>query len=400
MHQDLIAPAKAGASAVSFLPNTLRDINRWISPGEFVLDSSIARYRADALIKNGMPQEAEFLLTLLHREELDSETLLLSDNELIKTTSRWFQRARELTATLEQIRASTKKPTRGLAKKTLLLREAIIESFHERNPPFTVRQMYYQMVSKDQVPKTEAGYRQVQNQLLKMRRDGSIPYSWIADNTRWMRKPETFRTPLDILRHYQKFYRQDAWHRRPIRVEFWCESDAIASALYEVTEIYDVPLYPCKGYSSETFAYEAIEAAKETGKPTYAYYLGDFDPSGWDMSASLKEKLMDSGLVYFQRIGVNLSQIKAWNLPIHETKETDSRFKRFFETFPGIDDHGVRDCASVEIDAVPPDILRNLVQQAIAQHIDPAELAALDREEDAAKEAFNQMLNVYQEVAS
>ncbi len=65
--------------------------------------------------------------------------------------------------------------------------------------------------------------------------------------------------------------------------------------------------------------------------------------------------------IHFERIAVNVDQIKAWGLPTRPTKKTDTRGK----TFKG---------ASVEADAIPPADLRAIVEEAITQHIDKAVL--------------------------
>ena len=39
-----------------------------------------------------------------------------------------------------------------------------------------------------------AGYTKVQTDLVQMRRAGELPYDWLADNTRWQRKPRTFES--------------------------------------------------------------------------------------------------------------------------------------------------------------------------------------------------------------
>lgn len=120
--------------------------------------------------------------------------------------------------------ASTNK--RGLAKKTLELRESILEVFEEVDKPVTVRQMLYLMTSCGAVPKTEAqGYRPVQRQLVLMRRERLIPYHWIADNTRWMRKPNTYDGLGDFFDNAAEYYRQDLWHRSDSYVEVWLEKD-------------------------------------------------------------------------------------------------------------------------------------------------------------------------------
>ena len=56
----------------------------------------------------------------------------------------------------------------------------------------TVRQVFYQATVHNIVEKSEAGYAIVQTDLVQMRRAGSLPYDWLADSTRWMRKPRSF----------------------------------------------------------------------------------------------------------------------------------------------------------------------------------------------------------------
>ena len=56
----------------------------------------------------------------------------------------------------------------------------------------TVRQVFYQLEMSGVVKKTEAGYRQVQKQLLVMRREGLLGWKFITDGTRWQRKPRSY----------------------------------------------------------------------------------------------------------------------------------------------------------------------------------------------------------------
>jgi hypothetical protein len=52
---------------------------------------------------------------------------------------------------------------------------------------FTVRQLYYQAEVRGApgIDKTEGGYNKVQRQVLALRRTGRLPYTDIADLTRW-----------------------------------------------------------------------------------------------------------------------------------------------------------------------------------------------------------------------
>ena len=81
---------------------------------------------------------------------------------------------------------------------------------------------------------------------------------------------------------------------------------------------------------------------------------------------------------------MNPEQFEKWNLPSRPTKTTDTRCKRFFE------EHG-EGVESVELDALHPDTLRAMVREAIEKHIDPDQLAALSREESAARESLWQL---------
>ena len=285
-----------------------------------------------------------------------------------------------------QIGTSTKIPSgRGLSRKTFALRAAIMAAFEETDKPVTVRQMFYMLTVRGAVEKEESGYRKAQRQLVMLRREEEVPYNWIADNTRWMRKPTTYAGLGDFFDRAAAYYRQDLWVRSDVYVEVWCEKDALAGVLMPVTREYDVPLMVARGYSSETFAYNAAEAMRETGKPCYVYYVGDFDPSGWQMARSLEQKLAEFGApVVFERLAVNPDQIWAWDLPTRPSKVSDTRCKAFFAEFGD-------GTESVELDAIHPDLLRGLVRDAIERHIDHGQLDALKREGYSAREALQEL---------
>jgi hypothetical protein len=54
--------------------------------------------------------------------------------------------------------------------------------------------VFYQATVKGIVEKAESGYSKVQTDLVLMRKAGALPYDWLADNTRWQRKPRTFNS--------------------------------------------------------------------------------------------------------------------------------------------------------------------------------------------------------------
>jgi hypothetical protein len=104
-------------------------------------------------------------------------------------------------------------------------REALLAIIDD-GKPMTVRQVFYQATVRGIVEKEETGYKKVQVDLTKMRRDGSLPYDWLADNTRWQRKPDTFDSVEDAIKETARFYRKSLWRDADAYVEVWLEKDA------------------------------------------------------------------------------------------------------------------------------------------------------------------------------
>jgi len=95
-------------------------------------------------------------------------------------------------------------------------RRARLVALTEEKRPATVRQIFYAATVEGLVEKTEAGYAKVKTDLVLLRRSGAMPYHWLADNTRWQHKPETFKGLADALRETALFYRKALWVRTPI----------------------------------------------------------------------------------------------------------------------------------------------------------------------------------------
>lgn len=246
------------------------------------------------------------------------------------------------------------------------LHDAIIETVAGMRP-MTLRQLFYALTVQGVIEKEEREYAAVGVQLLKLRRAGRIPWSAIADNTRWVRKPETFRGPEHAIRATAAFYRRALWADADFRVEVWCEKDAIAGVIIDATDELDVPFYVARGFASETYAHAAAEAIVEDGRTCFVYEFGDHDPSGVAASAALKRKLIDfvgdRAEVHFVRAAVTPDQIRQWRLPTRPTKRVGNRHAKGFLG------------NSVELDAIPADLLRGLVREVIERHIDPHQLA-------------------------
>lgn len=244
--------------------------------------------------------------------------------------------------------------------------------------PCTVRQAFYQAEVAGIVEKSEAGYDKVQRALSDLRRTGRMPYGWIADNTRWQRKPRTYNGPEEAIAEVARFYRKDLWRDADSYVEIWLEKDALSGVIYPVTAEFDVPLMVARGYSSLTFLAEAASDIAALDVPAHIYHLGDFDPSGVNAAEKIEttlKELAPEAEIHFRRLGVFPWQISAWKLPTRPTKASDSRAKNFGHA------------ESVELDAIRPDTLRQLVRDAIECHLPQDQLDVL-KVAEASERAF------------
>jgi hypothetical protein len=246
-----------------------------------------------------------------------------------------------------------------------------------KNQPMTVRQVFYALTVAGAIDKTEAEYKGTVIRLLSsMRREKGLPYHWISDNTRSVRRPTTYTGLHDFIDRTARFYRRSVWAEESVYVEVWCEKDALAGVIVEETIPYDVPLMVSRGFSSDTYLQAAAEAISAEGKPAYIYHFGDHDPSGvWiakQTEAGLRRHAPDAE-IRFRRVAVTPEQISAWRLPSRPTKREGNTHARKFEG------------DSVELDAIPSLQLRALVRDCIEQHIDQARLAALREAERSEK---------------
>jgi len=248
--------------------------------------------------------------------------------------------------------------------------------------PMTVRQVYYQATVRGVVDKTEAGYTRVQTDLVLMRRAKTLPYDWLADNTRWQRKPNTFNSVQAALDETAKFYRKALWNDVNAYVEIWLEKDALAGVIMPVTSKYDVPLMVARGYASLSFLHSAAEFINELDRPVFIYHLGDFDPSGVNAGEKIEETLNEMAPeadITFERIAVTPAQIKRLNLPTRPTKTSDTRSKGFGDI-------------SVELDAIPPHELRGLVRSVIEDHLPPRQFSVLKAAEESERDIIAKMV--------
>jgi hypothetical protein len=256
------------------------------------------------------------------------------------------------------------------------IREAIVDIISEHSPQ-TVRQVFYALTVRGVIAKTEVEYKGTVVRLLnEMRWSRVISWDDISDASRWMHKPHSYAGVEDAILRTAQFYRRNLWADNDHYIEIWCEKEALAGVIAEITYEFDVPLMVSRGFSSSSYLRRAADKITDIDKPTFIYHFGDHDPSGLWISEQIERDLQrhlddigefDLDDFLFERVAVTPAQIAQWNLPTRPTK-TEAEGNRHAKNFDG---------DSVELDAIPVDQLHTLVKEVSYRHIDPEKLRIL-----------------------
>lgn len=232
----------------------------------------------------------------------------------------------------------------------------------------SVRQVYYQLVTKDLIPNNPKSYNRIKGYIADGRKAGLIDWDMIVDRTRGVAIPSHWDSPAEIVRSAASQFRIDKWEDQPRHVEVMVEKDALSGILGPVCRDLDVPFTANKGYSSDSAMYRAGKrlwrARALDQKEIFILYLGDHDPSGIDMDRDIFDRLnMYSGMdLKVKRLALLMSQIEGMNVPENPAKTSDSRYEGYVVQFG---------TSSWELDAVEPTELARLVTEAVEDLRDP-----------------------------
>jgi len=272
---------------------------------------------------------------------------------------------------------------RRLQERTALIWFGILRSYEDVGViPQSVRGIYYKVEGYGIVSKTEAGYRQVQRQVLNMRRGGFLRYDLVTDGARWIHGPNTYNDMDQFLLNSRRAYRRDLWQAQESNVHIWLEKEALYGVIEAVIDEYGVDVMVSRGFASETYLYSVAEGMQYSDKPTHVYTLYDFDRSGQLASDHIFSRLRDFGATnsYFHRLGLTQSQIYEHQLSTRPAKRSD--IKRGWEWG-----------YACELDALPANELRALVTGAIERHIDPYALETQRKIEALERASFEEVID-------
>ncbi len=241
----------------------------------------------------------------------------------------------------------------------------IIEEYAQEGYKLTLRQLYYQLVSRDIIANKIQEYAKLSTLLVKGRMAGVVDWEAIEDRIRVPFIPYWVTDIEGAIRDTIDQYRLDRQDDQEVYIELWVEKDALSGVLKRITSKYHINLMVNRGYSSCTAmhdAYKRFKIQEDDGKDVVVLYLGDHDPSGLDMIRDIKDRLEEFGVnPEVRHIGLTMKQIKKYNPPPNPAKITDPRAKGY------IAEHGN---TSWEVDALNPKVLHQLVSKNVEGLID------------------------------
>jgi len=252
-------------------------------------------------------------------------------------------------------------------KKNLVLIKKvkeILEEYEEQGIKVTLRQLYYQLVSRDIIPNTQKEYSKLSKVLTDARYSDMVSWDAIEDRVRIPEVPNTFMDIKHLLEVACRSYQLDRWKEQEYYIELWTEKDAISSVIQPLCEKYQVTLSVNRGYTSASAMYKSAERIKDNceNKECIILYLGDHDPSGLDMDRDIQDRLTEFDCaVAVLRIGLTQKQIKKYTPPPNPAKITDPRAKEYIKKFGD---------TSWEVDALEPQVLQKLVEDTILIYLD------------------------------
>jgi hypothetical protein len=275
-----------------------------------------------------------------------------------------------------------------MAKKDLYTRKWITDNSIEiiiryEKGILTLRGLHYQLVSIG-MTNDIAHYKRIVSAMIEARWDGLVDFDSFSDHDREMigitRYEETelhskIEEGKEQIELWMRAYRKNYWENQPYYPEIFIEKKALQGVFQQTCRQNYITLGACKGYPSLTFLNEATGRFKDAegcGKKPIILYFGDYDPSGEDIPRSIEENIKRLGCesIEVRRIALLHEQVVDWKLPPAPTKVGDSRTANW----TGI--------GQVELDAVKPEKLQKLCQDAINAIFDTDLYVELREQED------------------
>ena len=272
----------------------------------------------------------------------------------------------------------------GLTQRSLDLIDAM-HDIVEAAQPITGRGVGYKLFTQRLIPSMSRSDMQRVYRLLKEARERDIiPWDWIVDETRAIERVSTWSNPAEYAETVARSYRRDFWDQQPHRIQVWSEKGTVRGVLAPVLDAYAVGFFPVHGFSSATTAHDVAQDGD--GRDLIVLYVGDFDPSGMFMSEKdLPDRFdkYDGDHIVLTRIALTRPQVAGLPSFPASDKRKDPRYGWFCGRYG-------HECW--ELDAMDPNDLRDCVEAAIEELIEPEAWARCELVNEAEQESLKSIL--------
>lgn len=291
--------------------------------------------------------------------------------------------------------SAPKRQGRGKSKASLQLIDAAIRILEEIQPA-SVRAVCYRLFVEKLIPNMSKGSTdKVSKQLVYARENGLLPWAWVVDETREAERISTWDNPEEIIAAAVNGYRKDYWAMQPNWVEVWSEKGTIRGTLAPVLRKYGVTFRVMHGYGSATALHGIAEETADNDKALTVLYVGDWDPSGMQMSEiDIPDRLQRyGGAASIKRVALDECDVQDdTKLPFFEadSKSKDPRYQWFRENY------GAR---CWELDALSPVVLRERVEFAILDLLDVPAWMHAKKIEAAETESMRSIMGAWKSIS-
>jgi hypothetical protein len=280
---------------------------------------------------------------------------------------------------------------RGKSQRSIALINAALAILAEIQPA-TIRAVCYRLFTAGVIGSMEKKHtNRVSTQLVWAREQEHLDWGWIVDETRAPEYAGTWDDPEQVIEAMLNQYRKDRWSLQPQRCEVWSEKGTVRGTLAPVLDEYGITFRVMHGYGSATAVHQAARESRGYGAPLQVFYVGDWDPSGLQMSeVDLPARLNAYGAnVTLERIALDRADVTDGELPSFdaETKRGDTRYAWYTARYG---------TACWELDALSPVLLRERVEQAITRQIDREQWDRAALIEQAERESLSTILGKWQ----
>jgi hypothetical protein len=277
---------------------------------------------------------------------------------------------------------------------------------YKKYGPMTVRQIFYRLVGNYGYDKTEKAYKRLCEYMVKARRSQIIPFHHIRDDggTTYSGGPY-YKDMYGFMDHLAENsvddFLMDPRRGQTNSMMVFCEAEGMVPMLANMVAEYGVPVTGTGGFSSLTVTHSIAMGIVRSNKPTYFLHIGDYDPSGESIFTSMSQDIgkfvaehhggawsQDTGETFIHpgddgydfrpvRVALTPEQVEEYDLPTAPAKPSDTRSRNWVGE-------------TTQAEALPPDLLKDIVVDAVESRFDMEKLEKVRKEEQEQREIMGE----------